>query len=86
MKKGQKHIKITSYNLKLTPDKVEMDFSGLFPDNKQFADQITRTLRENTDILFEEFKGPFSKVFASIQTDLSNRVYSKIPMNNVFLE
>lgn len=86
MKNGQKHLKLTSYSLLFNPEKVAMEYTGLFPDNKQLSDQITRTLSGNTDLLFEEFKGPFSEIFSSIYLNMMNNVYSKIPLNQIYFE
>lgn len=85
MKNGKKYLRITQYDLKINPEKVSMSFSGLFPDNKVLSEQITKTLEENEELLFQEIKGPFSEAFSSIQKELSNRFYSRVPMDEVFL-
>lgn len=86
LKKNKKHLKITEYNLHFNPEKVYMDFTGLFPNNDDFSKQIENTLRENQDVIFQEVKEPFAEVFSSIQMNLNNKVYDKIPMDQIYLE
>lgn len=75
LKNGKKHLKITEYNLKINPEKVNMSFSGLFAENKEMSGQIMRALEENSDTLFQELQGPFCEAFSSIEKELYNRFY-----------
>lgn len=86
MKNGQEYVNLTAYGLTFFPEKVYVDSTGLFPDNKQFDDQITQSLKEAADVLFEEFKGPFGEIFSAIGKNLANKVYTKIPINQIFLD
>lgn len=79
-------MKIIEYNLQFNPEEVYMNFTGLFPNNENFSKQIENTLMENKDIIFQELKGPFAEVFSSIQMNLNNQVYTKIPLNEIYLE
>lgn len=86
LKNGKKHLRILEYNINLAPEKVEMDFSGRFSDNEQLSQQISKTLKENQKMLYAELQSSYAQAFASIHQQLHNRVYSKIPLNEIYLD
>lgn len=86
LKKNKKYMKLIEYKLSFNPEKVYMDITGLFPNNEEFSKQLANTFSENTDIIFQELKGPFAEVFSSIQMTMFNKVYAKFPINEIYLE
>lgn len=79
-------MKSNEYNVSFNPGKVDLTIKDFFPNNKEFSKQFTTALMGSKDLIFQELKEPFAQAFSTIEKDLSNRVYSKIPMKEIFLE
>ncbi|KAJ8917336.1 hypothetical protein NQ315_002358, partial [Exocentrus adspersus] len=84
--KGKTYLKLTNYTMDIKLDKITMDFENIFPGNAQISAEILKTLNDNSDAVFKDIKSGFEQVFSSIHLTMANKVFSKVPLNEIFLD
>lgn len=83
-KNGVKYMKLREYKVDFKPKRVYMHFENLFND-KVLSEGMNRFIDENWEAVFSGLKEGYSKGFGSIFRDLSNRIFTKVPMDQIFL-
>lgn len=83
-KKGQVYMKIRQYDIKLIPKKISFHFSNLFNGDKALGEQMNKFLNENSDIVFNELKPSYEQSFSLLFKDITNKIFTKVPMDQVF--
>lgn len=84
-KKGKKHIKVTDFDFEIRPKKVVFDFENLIDRNEQLSKEVVKTLNENSEVVYKDVSPAFDEVMARIWKETINRVFSKVPQEELFL-
>lgn len=82
---GELFMKIKLYKIKLVPEKVNFDFQNLFNGDKLLGDTMNNFLNENSQIVFSELRGSFEESLSYIFKDITNKLFTKVPMDKIFL-
>lgn len=85
-KNGELFMKLKLYKIKLIPEKVSFDFRNLFNGDKLLGDTMNNFLNENSKMVFKELKGGFEDSLSYVFEDISNKLFSKVPMQRIFLD
>lgn len=85
-KKGKRYIKIVDYKVSIVPERMTFKFDNLFNGDQRLGDEINKVVNENWDAIFKDVKASYDETFGLIFKDLSNRVFSRVPFNEIFLE
>ncbi|XP_002032522.2 protein takeout [Drosophila sechellia] len=83
-KDGVKYMRLKDYRVSFDPKRVYMNFENLFND-KTLSDGMNRFLNENWETVFNELKVGYAKSFGIIFRELSNKLFEKVPFDNIFL-
>jgi hypothetical protein len=83
-KDGVKYMRLKEYRVVFDPKRVYMHFDNLFND-KTLSQTMNRFLNDNWETVFSELKVGYAKSFGIIFRDLSNKLFEKIPFDNIFL-
>lgn len=81
---GVKYMKLKDYKVSFDPKRVYIHFENLFND-KVLSETMNRFLNENWEIAFNELKTGYSKSFGKIFKEISNRIFTKVPFDQIFL-
>ncbi|KAL5274243.1 hypothetical protein ACFFRR_000791 [Megaselia abdita] len=81
---GVKYMKLKDYKVSFDPKRVYIHFENLFND-KVLSETMNRFLNENWEIAFNELKIGYSKSFGKIFKEISNRIFTKVPFDQIFL-
>lgn len=83
---GELFMKIKLYKIKLVPEKVHFYFQNLFNGDKLLADTMNNFLNENSQLVFSELRGSFEESLSYIFKDITNKLFTKVPMDKIFLK
>ncbi|KAJ2937935.1 hypothetical protein O0L34_g14208 [Tuta absoluta] len=86
VKNGQTFMHIKDYRVRFIPQKVILYFTNLFNGDKRLGDQMNLFLNENSDLVFNELKESYEKSLSSVFQDVTNRIFDKVPMKDIFIE
>ncbi|KAJ0173352.1 hypothetical protein K1T71_011528 [Dendrolimus kikuchii] len=86
IKDGKTYMHIKDYKVKFIPKKVSLYFTNLFNGDKRLGDQMNKFLNENSDLVFNELKESYEKSLSSVFQDVTNKIFDRVPMNQIFLE
>lgn len=79
-------MKIVDYKVSIVPEKMTFKFDNLFNGDQRLGDEINKVLNENWETLFNDVKPSYDESFALIFKDLTNRVFNRVPFNEIFVE
>lgn len=85
-KKGKKYWNIKEYGLKIRPEKVYFRFDNLFGGDERLGKQMNSFMNENSNEIFAEMRGPFEESFGLIFQSIANRVFMRVPINEIFIQ
>lgn len=85
-KKGKKYMKIVDYKVSIVPERMVFKFDNLFNGNQRLGDEINRVVNENWDAVFNDVKANYDESFGLIFKDLANRVFGRVPFDEIFLK
>lgn len=83
---GVTYMHMKDYKIKLIPKKVYLQFSNLFNGDKRLGDQMNLFLNENSELVFNELKDSYEKSLSTVFQDVTNKIFDKVPMNQIFVE
>lgn len=83
-KDGVKYMRLKEYQVAMEPKRVYLKFENLFND-KTLSEGMNRFLNENWETVFNELKVGYSKSFGLVFRELSNKIFEKVPFDNIFL-
>lgn len=86
MKKGELYMKLKEYKVTFSPERVYMNFENLFNGDKILADNMNAFLNENWEIVFNELKSGYEDTFGLVFKDITNKLFTKIPLRTIFLQ
>jgi len=49
------------------------------------GENVNNIINQNWELIFEEMKGPFEEAFGTVFQEITNRVFNKVPFDDVFL-
>ena len=78
------YMRLKDYKVSFNPKRVYMDFENLFGE-RTLSDAMNRFLNENWDLVFSELKSGYADSFGYIFKDITNKLFTKIPMDSIFL-
>lgn len=84
-KNGKSYIRLKNYSMNMTVEKCVFHFENLFPGNEQISNEIEKTINENFMDIFREVKHGFEEVFSTLHQDAANNVFSKVPVDDLYL-
>lgn len=84
-KKGEVYIRFKEYHIKLLPKRVYLHFENLFNGDKVLGENMNRFMNENWELIFNELKGGYEDTFSYVFKDVTNKIFTKVPMNKIFL-
>ena len=85
-RKGKTFLKWVNYTVTLRPEIVQFNFANLFNGDNRLGDEINRVLNENWDAVFGDVRAGYEKSFGIIFQDLANRVFTRVPTKDIFLD
>lgn len=85
-KKGKTYMRLVDYKVSIVPEKMTFRFDNLFNGDKRLGDEINKVLNENWDSIFNDVKAGYDESFGLIFKDLANRVFTRVPFNEIFLD
>lgn len=85
VKDGKTYMHIKDYKVKFMPKRVSLYFTNLFNGDKRLGDQMNKFLNENSDLVFNELKESYEKSLSSVFQDVTNKIFDKVPMDQIFL-
>lgn len=84
-KDGVKYMKLKEYKIEFHPKRVYMNFENLFND-KTLSETMNKFLNDNWETVFSELKLGYQKNMGKIFKDLSNKIFTKVPFDKIFLK
>ncbi|XP_069702793.1 protein takeout-like [Periplaneta americana] len=67
-------------------DNFQINFENLFNGDKALGDNTNKILNENWRDFWKELKPAFEETFGQVFLHLSRLIFSKVPLNDIFLE
>ncbi|KAJ9593918.1 hypothetical protein L9F63_014632 [Diploptera punctata] len=86
-KDGENYWNFTTFDVIIKDlEKFEVNFENLFNGDKELGDNTNKVLNENWKTFWEELKPTFEETFGKIFLQISNQLFSRVPVNDIFLE
>ncbi|XP_056633442.1 protein takeout-like [Diorhabda sublineata] len=85
-KKGHTFFNIYNYTVTLRPEKMIYKFDNLFNGDRQLGEQVLNVLNDNWNEVFTDVRDGYEKSFGLIFHGLGNRVFSRVPLKDIFLD
>lgn len=85
IKKGKEYIQTESFQLDFDPSRLHIHLENLFNGDKALGDNMNQFLNENWREIFTELKPAITYAVEEILKGIINRIFSKIPYNEVYL-
>lgn len=76
---------VDDYGLKMTLNGAQFDYKNLFNGNKLLGDNILRVMNENWREIADSLVVGVEKAYIPVLKALANQIFTKIPINNIFL-
>nr|CAH7712252.1 unnamed protein product [Callosobruchus chinensis] len=84
-KNDKTHIKITNYTMDINPKTMIYDMQNIIPGNPEISEQVVKTLNADPLLVWAEIKPAFETIVAQMHKDVGNKLYSKIPFDEIYL-
>lgn len=85
-KKGKAYWSFKDYTVTLRPERVIFKFDNLFDGDSRLGDEINKVLNDNWDEVFADVREGYEKSFGLIFHGLANRVFTRVALEDIFLE
>lgn len=85
-KKGKKYMKIVDYKLITEPKRVYFDFENLFNGDPVLGRTTLSFFNEQWKDIYDEIKPQYEESFGLVFKEIANRIFTKVPLNEIFLE
>lgn len=87
VKRGaETYLNVTDFGFVLDTKKLHLHFENLFNGNKELGNTMNTFLNQNSDEVLKELKPAISDGFGAVFKEISNRVFSKLPLDKIFPE
>lgn len=84
-KKGKKYWRLKDYKVTILPERMKFKLDNLFNGDQRLGDEINKVLNENWDSIYNDVRSSYEESFGLIFKDLSNRVFNRVPFNDIFI-
>lgn len=84
-KDGKDYVRIKEFNVKLDPKEVNFFYDNLGVD-ETIGKEVQKVLNENSKLIFTDIKGDYEVSYGQIFKEMSNKIFTKIPINEIFLD
>ncbi|XP_050460828.1 protein takeout [Cataglyphis hispanica] len=84
-KDGETYLRAVNFFIKLIPEHVTLHFDNLFNENIFLGEEMDRFINTNSDLLFKDFQASFEETFSLVFIKITNDIFSRVPMNKIFL-
>lgn len=64
---------------------MKFNFENLFNGDKRLGDEINKVLNENWDSIYNDVRSSYDESFGLIFKDIANRIFNRVPFNDLFL-
>lgn len=85
-KNGETYLRMKDYRIKLIPERMHIYLENLFNGDKTLSTTMNTFLNENWEIVFNELKSGYEDTFGYVFKDISNKLFSKVPMRKIFFD
>lgn len=85
-KDGETFIELTNFTLTLNPKHATFVFTDIFKSDKKISENINQFMNENWKIIFDLLIPTYCEKLSEQFKDYSQKVFSKLPAQNIFLE
>ncbi|XP_044745834.1 protein takeout-like isoform X2 [Coccinella septempunctata] len=85
-KNGDTYLKVTKFTMDAEPERAYYQFDNLFDGNKLLGDNINRVLNDNWKQLFDDVIKDYLVVASQYLMALTNRLFQKVPLKDIFLD
>lgn len=85
-KKGKKYWRLNDYKLTLEPELVTMYFGNLFNGDRLLGESTNTFINEQWRDIFGELRPGYEETFGIIFKDIANRIFTRVPFNDIFNE
>ncbi|XP_055375228.1 protein takeout [Condylostylus longicornis] len=82
-KDGVLYNKLKEYKVIFNPKRVYMYFDNLFGDCR-LSEAMNRFLNDNWELVFNELKSGYSESFGKVFKEITNKIFTKVPMDTLF--
>ncbi|KAK9504734.1 hypothetical protein O3M35_011000 [Rhynocoris fuscipes] len=82
-KNGKRYYEVTGEEFEFDVDKVHLHFDNLFNGDKTLGDTTNAFINENWKEIFMELKPSISTIFGTLFKEISNRIFSKITVEEL---
>ncbi|XP_034234948.1 protein takeout-like [Thrips palmi] len=85
-KKGKTYWNITDFKIDIAPTHMKSHFHELLKGNAAVSEQVNGFLNSDWKLFFQQIKGPAEEAFGQIFKSMAQRVFSRVPINDIFLD
>ncbi|KAK9500025.1 hypothetical protein O3M35_002935 [Rhynocoris fuscipes] len=85
-KKSKQFLEIKKYDYKFQPSKMTVQFDNLFNGEKALSDRMNKILNDNWEEVLKELKPSFEDALSEIFKEISNRLYQKVSLDEIYPE
>ncbi|KAK9504722.1 hypothetical protein O3M35_010989 [Rhynocoris fuscipes] len=82
-KNGKQYYELSAFDFDFDADNVHIQFDNLFNGDKALGDNMNAFLNENWREILQELKPAISRAFGAAFREVGNRVFSKVPINDI---
>ncbi|BET02424.1 Haemolymph juvenile hormone Hypothetical protein protein (JHBP) [Nesidiocoris tenuis] len=86
VKKGKTYLDIKKYDYRFKPSKMTLNLENLFNGEKALSDNMNKILNANWEEVLNELKPSFEDALSEIFRDVTNRLFSKVPLDELYPE
>ncbi|CAH1968647.1 unnamed protein product [Acanthoscelides obtectus] len=86
IKKGKVFWTFKEYTITLEPEMMSYNFDNLFDGEQALGDNINKVLNENWSEVFADVREGYEKGIGAIFHNLANRVFSIVPLDEIYLQ
>lgn len=85
-KNGKQYIQTEKFQLELDPSRLNIKLENLFRGDKALGDNMNQFLNQNWKEIYQELKPAITFAVEEILKGIINRIFLKIPYNEIFLK
>ena len=83
-KNGNTYLHFDNPAMNVTVGDIHFQVDNLFNGDKALGDKMNEFLNENAKEIFEEVKEDYMKLMSDIGLNIMNRIFLKVPVEEVF--
>ncbi|VEN56595.1 unnamed protein product [Callosobruchus maculatus] len=84
-KNEKTYIKISNFTVDINPRTMVYEVENIIPGNPEISEQVVKTLNSDPLLVWSEIKPAFNTIVGQMHKDVGNKLYSKIPFDEIYL-